>query len=370
MTMPLDLQTTLAKYAELLVNYCLELQKGDRLFIQTTTLAEPLVKEVWRYAIRAGAFVETELDFLDKNMIFLQEASEEQLQAVSPWQMEAMSQFDAYLSIRAPFSLKNTGIDASKAKIRSEALAPLNKVYFERIADRSLKRCLCQYPTQANADEAGMTLEEYQHFVFDACNLFEEDPTAAWLQVRQNQQKIVDLLNTKSVIRYKGPTTDIQFRTEGRTWINSDGRNNMPSGEVFTSPIEDSVNGHIHFSFPGIHGGRAIEGVTLWVKDGYIERWDAENGKDYLDKIFEIPGTRRFGEAAIGTNYKIQKITKNILFDEKIGGSVHMAIGQSYLQCGGKNESAVHWDMITDMKNGGEIYADGELIYKDGKFTH
>jgi aminopeptidase len=364
------LKNILPKYAELLVNYCLELKKGDRLFIHTTTLAEPLVKEVWRYAIRAGAFVETELDFEGKQQIFMQEASEAQLKKVSDWEMDAMSNFDAYLSIRAPFSLKQTEeIDQQKLNWRNEALAPLNKIYFERIADRRLKRCLCQYPTQTNADEAGMTLEAYQHFVFDACNLFEDQPMESWLKVRAEQQKIVDFLNTKSEIQYKGTNIDITFNTKGRTWINSDGRNNMPSGEVFTSPIEDSVNGHIHFSFPGIHGGRAVEGVTLWVKDGYIERWDAQEGKDYLDQIFKIPGTRRFGEAAIGTNYKIQQITKNILFDEKIGGSVHMAIGQSYLQCGGKNESSVHWDMITDMKNGGEIYADGELIYKNGVFT-
>lgn len=366
----MDTNTILSKYADLLVNYCLEIKKGDRLFIHTTTLAEPLVKEVWRSAIRAGAFVEAELDFEDKNKIFLQEASEEQLNKVSDWEMDAMSNFDAYLSIRAPFSLlQNEQIDQQKLNIRNAALAPLNKVYFERIADRRLKRCLCQYPTQANAEEAGMSLADYQHFVFDACNLFDENPTESWLKVRAAQQKIVDLLNTKSEIRYVAPKTDITFNTKGRTWINSDGRNNMPSGEVFTSPIEDEVNGYIHFSFPSIHGGKIVEDVTLWVKDGYIEKWDAKTGKDYLDQIFEIPGTRRFGEAAIGTNYKIQKITKNILFDEKIGGSVHMAIGQSYLQCGGKNESAIHWDLITDMKNGGEIYADGELIYKNGVFT-
>jgi aminopeptidase len=142
----------------------------------------------------------------------------------------------------------------------------------------------------------------------------------------------------------------------------------MPSGEVYTSPVEDSVQGTVHFSYPCLYQGVEVEGVTLWVKDGFIENWSARRGKDFLDEIFQIPGTRRFGEAAIGTNYDIQRMTKNILFDEKIGGSIHLAIGQSYLQTGGKNESSVHWDMITDMTRGGEIWADGEVIYRDGVF--
>jgi aminopeptidase len=214
-----------------------------------------------------------------------------------------------------------------------------------------------------------MSLEEYQQFVFGACNLFDEDPTQSWLNRRADQQEIVDLLNGRETVRYRGEGIDISFSTKGRTWINSDGQTNMPSGEVYTSPVEDSVNGTIHFSYPGLYGGHEVEGVTLWVKDGYIEKWEATRGKDFLDQIFSRKGTRRFGEAAVGTNYNINRMTKNILFDEKIGGTVHMAIGQSYLQCGGKNESSVHWDMITDMTKGGEIFADGEKIYQDGHFT-
>ena len=169
-------------------------------------------------------------------------------------------------------------------------------------------------------------------------------------------------------MRYVAEKTDITFSTEGRIWMNSDGQTNMPSGEVYTSPVENAVNGVVHFSYPCLHGGHEVQGATLWVKDGYIERWEAERGQDYLDKVFQIEGTRRFGEAAIGTNYDINKITKNILFDEKIGGSIHMAIGQSYLQTGGKNQSTVHWDMITDMRQGGEVIADGEVIYRNGRF--
>lgn len=213
-----------------------------------------------------------------------------------------------------------------------------------------------------------MSLEEYEHFVYDACKLNDPDPVKSWKNVRRAQQQIVDLLNQRTDIRYVGEGIDIRFNTKGRTWINSDGQTNMPSGEVYTSPLEDSVNGTVHFSFPAVYMGHEVEGVTLWVKDGLVEKWEALRGKAFLDEVFQIPGARRFGEAAVGTNYGIKQFTKNILFDEKIGGTIHMAIGQSYLQTGGKNESTVHWDMIGDMSNGGAIFADGEKIYENGRF--
>jgi aminopeptidase len=358
----------LQKYAHLLVNYCLELKAGERLFVQSTTLAEPLVRAVYREALKVGAHVEVDLAFREKGRIFNQEANVEQLNYISPLYRLAMEEFEAYLHIRAPFNLREEqNNDVEKSKIRGLASAELNKTYFKRTANRDLKRNLCQFPTDAAAQEAGMSLEEYQYFVFNACKLYEADPAAAWMEVRKNQQHIVDHLNGCRLVQYKTTTgTDISFKTDGRIWMNSDGQTNMPSGEVYTSPVEDSVNGVVYFSLPCLYNGHEVEGVTLWVKDGYIERWEAKRGKEFLDGIFKIEGTRRFGEAAIGTNYNITKMTKNILFDEKIGGTIHMAIGQSYLQTGGKNVSTVHWDMITDMTKGGEIFADDVLVYRDG----
>jgi aminopeptidase len=170
------------------------------------------------------------------------------------------------------------------------------------------------------------------------------------------------------MIQYKNQHTDIRFSVKGRIWINSDGRANMPSGEVFTGPVEDSVSGVVYFDYPSVFSGHDVQGITLTVEDGQIVTWDAETGKEILDQVFAIEGARYFGEVAIGTNYKIQRATKNILFDEKIGGSIHMAVGQSYLQSGGKNQSTIHWDMIADMRNGGEILADGKVIYRNGNF--
>jgi len=363
------MNTILKKYADLLVNYCVELQPGEKLYVRSTTLAEPLIREVFRSATKAGGHVEVEMDFREKNRIFMSEANDAQLQRVPPMYKMAMETFDAYIYIRAPFNLKEDNNNPKgRSSIRSKAMKEVSKRYFERTATKELKRNLCQYPTLAAAQNADMSLEEYQEFIFGACNLFTEDPQQAWLNRRKDQQKIVDLLNKRDKVQYKGEGIDITFSTKDRTWINSDGQTNMPSGEVYTAPVEDSVNGVVHFSFPALYMGQEVEGVTLWVKDGYVEKWEAKRGQAFMDNLLQTAGARRFGEAAIGTNYNINRFTKNILFDEKIGGTIHMALGQSYFQTGGKNQSAIHWDMIGNMVNGGQIFADDELIYENGKF--
>jgi len=359
----------LKKYAHLLVDYCLEIKEGENLYIKTTTLAEPLVREVYREAIKAGANVEIDFSFREKGRIFIKEASKNQLENISPFSKLAIETFDAYLVIRAPYNLKETkNSDREKQKIVSMANQSLTETYFKRTGNKELKRSLCQYPTLASAQEADMSLEEYQNFVFNACHLYADDPKSEWLKIRKNQQKIVDFLNTRDKTRKKCNGTDISFSVKDRIWINSDGQSNMPSGEVFTGPIENTVNGTVHFNYPAIYMGSEVSDITLQVKDGEVVEWKAKRGQEVLDKVMEIDGARFFGEVAIGTNYNIQQATKNILFDEKIGGTIHMAVGQSYSQTGGKNKSAVHWDMITDMKDGGEIYADGEKVYENGEF--
>jgi len=358
------------RYGRLLAEYSLSIKPGDKVFVKSTLLAEPLLRAFYRSAIQRGAHtVEFDLDFSDKGKIFIDNATEEQLSAVSPVSKLRMEEYDVYLVIRAPYNLRESqNIDATKAGIRRKAMAGVNETYFSRTATLDMRRSLCQFPTQASAQNAGMSLEEYADFIFDATKLYEDDPVEAWRVLSREQQHIVDKLNSCTNMRYMADHMDISFSTKGRTWINSDGQTNMPSGEVYTSPVEDSVNGEIHFTYPGLYMGHEVHGVTLQVKGGYIENWSCDQGKDFLDRIFTMEGTRRFGEAAIGTNYNIQKMTRNILFDEKIGGTVHMAIGQSYKQCGGKNTSSVHWDMISDMTESGAIYADGEKIYEKGKF--
>ena len=357
------------KYAELLVNYCLNIQEGDKLLIQSTTLAEDLVREVYKVALKSGAFPEVELRFRGQNRIFFEEASDSQLNYISPINKLYIDSFDAYLSIRAPFNLKEeANVDPQKRIRRAGATKKLSETFARRTGNGALKRSLCQYPTDACAQEAGMSLDEYREFVFKACYLNLDNPNDRWLEIRKEQQKIVDFLNDRSSLRYVNERSDITFSVEGRTWINSDGRVNMPSGEVFTGPVEDSLNGRVFFDYPSIYMGKEVSGVSFEVKDGRIERWSADKGEEVLDEIMKIDGARYFGEAAIGTNYNIDKPTKNILFDEKIGGTIHMAVGQSYLNTGGKNESTIHWDLIADMTKGGQIYADDSLVYENGQF--
>lgn len=361
----------LNKYAALLCDYCLELKKGEKLYLNSTTLAIPLIKEIYRESIKRGVHTEVDLSFNEQGKIFLDGADDDQLKYIPTLRREAIENFDAYLIVRAPYNLKEEqNVDPAKKKKRQQEIGPLTKTYFERTGNGSLKRSLCQYPTQANAQEADMSLEEYEDFIYNACMLYADDPAGEWLKVRAGQQKLVDHLNTAEKVRYVNHHSDISFSVKDRTWINSDGRNNMPSGEVFTGPVENTVQGKIHFNYPSIFMGKEVSGITLWVEDGQVIKWNAKKGEDILDRVFEVDGARYFGEVAIGTNYNIQQATKNILFDEKIGGTIHMAVGQSYIQTGGKNQSAIHWDMIADMTEGGEIYADEEMIYQNGKFLN
>lgn len=301
--------------------------------------------------------------------IAIAESSTDQLQHVSPFRQIAFEKFEAYLHVRAPYNLmENQRVDEEKAKVRRAAVQPLNAVYSRRTADHSLRRSLCQYPTRASAQLAGMSLEQYQDFVFGACKLHEDNPIDAWKALGDNQQRLVDYLNTVDSITYRNTKSDVTFSVAGRTWINSDGKTNMPSGEVYSGPVESSVNGRVVFDYPSVFMGEAVQGIQLDVVDGEVVAWSAEQGQAVLDKVFAIEGARRFGEVAIGTNYNIKTATKNILFDEKIGGTIHMAVGQSYKQTGGTNTSSVHWDMIADMTHGGEIVADDKVIYKDGYF--
>lgn len=359
----------LTKYAQLLSRYCLHLKEKERVLIRTTYMAEPLLKELYKAVLQCGAIPEFQLSFDEQSRIFYKYATDTQLDHTSLLYEKAVHEFDAILTIMAPFDVNETqGCDSEKKRRAQASSAALRKVFSKRSAAGELKWSLCVFPTQSAAEACEMSLFDYEDFVYRSCLLTEPDPIAAWRLLGQNQQRYVDRLNRAERIHYRGPNIDIQFSTKGRTWINSDGKRNMPSGEVFTSPVEDSVEGVAFFTCPTLYDGSAVEGVRLEVRKGEVVGWSAKIGQAVLDRVFSIPGATFFGEVAIGTNYGIQRVTRNILFDEKIGGTIHMAVGASYPETGGKNESAVHWDLITDMSQG-EILADGECIYKNGKFT-
>ncbi|MCS6935242.1 MAG: aminopeptidase [Chitinophagales bacterium] len=364
-------QTIISRYAKLLVNYCLQVKQNDKIYISSTYLAEPLLRELIKETYLAGGIPYLNVEIEGQNDLAIQYGSAGQLSQPNPLRKYAMEHFDGYLNIRAPFDKsdgENEPADLEKFKAVQQANEEINQIYFERTGSGAMRRCLCEYPTAAGAERAQMSLSDYERFIYDSCFLYDEDPAARWLEIRQAQQKYVDYLNRCDQVHFKGPQIDVKFSVKGRRWINSDGRTNMPSGEIYSAPIEDSVNGKVYFSYPTIYAGKEVRGITLEIKDGEIVAWNAEEGKQVLDKVFTVEGARRFGEVAVGCNYHIQRATRNILFDEKIGGSIHMAVGQSYKQCGGLNRSVIHWDMITDMKNGGEIWADGAKIYENGAF--
>ncbi|MBK9271451.1 MAG: aminopeptidase [Saprospiraceae bacterium] len=356
-------------YGKLLAEYSLYLKPGELVYLRSTTLAEPLVRAFQEQALKMGARLEVELAFDGEEENILEYGSGVALTTLQNHAIELISNCDAYLVIRAPFADKDLShIDPERKKKRQLAHAAFSEIYFRRLGDKSLKRSLCQYPTPEFAQRAGMNLDEYAVFIQKACYLDRENPEEHWKALSLIQQRYVDYLNQCDLIRYEHSDWSIECSVKGRNWINSDGKSNMPSGEVFTSPVEDSANGTIFFNYPTMMFGKDVQGIRLEVRQGWIESWSAQIGQDVLDEVFATEGTRRFGEIAIGTNQNIQRATKNILFDEKIGGTVHMAVGQSYLQCGGLNKSSIHWDLITDMKSGGRIFADGKLIYENGIF--
>ena len=260
-------------------------------------------------------------------------------------------------------------IDSNKLKIHQQGASVWRKIYSDRTGDGSLRWCGTQYPTYADAQEASMSMSEYEDFVYGAGLLDSEDPVSEWKKISKEQDRWVKYLDSKSSLHIVSEGTDIMIGINGRKWINCDGKQNFPDGEIFTSPLENNINGYITFSFPGIFAGRQIEGIKLEVKDGKVINAWANKGEELLKSLLETDeGSSFFGEVAIGTNYGIKDFTSNMLFDEKIGGTVHMAIGDSMPEAGGKNKSSLHWDMLCDMRNGGKIYADGELFYENGKF--
>jgi aminopeptidase len=262
-----------------------------------------------------------------------------------------------------------SGVDPKKLAMASGAMREAREIHARRSAAGELKWCGLVYPSNGLAQEAGMSLAEYEDFVYGACFVDRNDPIGEWKKVSARQQRMVDYLDGVKRLEFYGEDTDIKMSLKGRRWMNSDGKHNMPSGEVFSAPVEDSVEGRVRFTYPGIFQGKEIEDVSLTFKKGKVVKAEAAKGRELLDALLAIDaGAKRLGEVAIGTNDGIKRFTKKILFDEKIGGTIHMALGSAYLECGAKNRSAIHWDLIKDMKKGGEIYGDGELIYKDGKF--
>ena len=258
-------------------------------------------------------------------------------------------------------------VDAQDEQI----LQKIHEIFLNRAAKQELRWCITQYPTQSSAQDAEMSLAEYENFVFHAAHVQAKDPIQYWRTVHRDQEKIRTFLNKKKILHVIAKDTDLTVSVAGRTWINCSGRENFPDGEVFTGPTETSAEGHISYSFPGSYNGREVNDIELYFKKGAVVKATASKGENLLRTMLAMdPGAKRLGEFAFGTNYGVKNYTKNTLFDEKIGGTIHLAVGSGYPETGSKNKSSLHWDMVCDLRKNGEVYADDELIYKNGRFLN
>ena len=356
------------KLAKLCVHYSVYLKPKEQVLIRGCDLAFPLINEIYKECLLSDAYPFI-MPNLDVTYTFYKYAKDHQLKYISPFQKFLMENVDALISVACQPNPKGlTNIDPSKIKTHRASSREISEIFSKRAAEGKLKWTLLAYPINAQAQEAAMSLSEYEDFVYSSCFVDKDDPIAEWKKISQQQEKICKFLDQVGEIRIVGEDTDLTLNVKGRKWINSDGKHNMPSGEVFTGPVENSANGTVRFTYPGIFSGREVEDIKLTFKDGKVVKASAAKGEELLHQILEIEGADRIGEAAIGTNYGITKFTKNMLFDEKIGGTIHIALGNAYLETGGLNKSAIHWDILKDMKRDSEIFADGKLFYKNGKF--
>lgn len=365
----------LARLADVLVNYSVGVKKGQTVRLAGPELSGPLLTELYRAVIKAGGHPIPRVMLEAFGEIMIREGSEEQLTYVNPLSVREIETLDATITVWAEGNTRSmTSADPARLALTSKARKPMMEIFMKRAAEGSLKWCGTQFPTAASAQDGDMSLEEYEDFVFTAGLLHEADPVAAWKKVSVAQQKLVDHLNGKSDYRVTAANgTDIRMSVAGMRWINCDGKENFPDGEVFTGPVLDSVNGVVQFSFPAVHMGREVVDARLVFKDGKVVEASASKGEEFLISMLDMDaGSRFLGECAIGTNYSIKRYTRNTLFDEKIGGTFHAAVGAGYPESGSANESGLHWDMVCELRKrgtcpGGTIAADGVVFHREGK---
>ena len=361
---------TIETYAKVLTRYSLALDRGDKLVIVTNPRAEELVRAVYREAIRMGANVYVHCEFPWQEEVLYQNAGDDQLRFLLPIQRFVAEDFDAFLRIDAPTNMRALSeVDPARISARRAGQREAFETLFRRSSEGELRWCYTLYPTAALAQEAEMSLGDFRDFVFRACKLHLPDPADGWRELAELQKRWAAGLRGKNKVELKGPDIDLTLSVKDREFIIGDGTGNFPSGEIYTSPEEDSANGWVRFRYPAIFQGQEVEDIELWFEDGRVVREEAAKGKEFLTKLLDTDsGARVLGELGIGTNYDITRFVKHMLFDEKMGGTIHLAVGAGFPEAGGKNESAIHWDMLCDMSEG-EIVVDGEIFYENGKFV-
>jgi aminopeptidase len=363
--------------ARTMVNYSTSVGPGDHVGIITSPEAAPLIHEVVRHVLRAGGYpyvlmgLERLLGLDGLDQIFFEEANDDQLSHVLRTERMVREEFDVMLTIYSQSNTHNlASVDPARYQRWVRARKDMLDTFLRRGASGELRWCVTLYPTRAYAQDADMSLAEFERFVYSATYADEPDAVESWKAIHVEQQHLVEWLAGRRQVVVKGPNVDLELSIDGRTFLNSGGKHNLPDGEIFTGPVEDSVEGWVRFTYPVVHEGREVHDVELLFEKGRVTKATASKNQGFLlSQLDSDHGARYLGEFAIGTNARVDRFIKNILFDEKLGGTIHMAVGAGYPETGSKNHSAIHWDMICDMRQGGQITVDGVLFYDSGRFV-
>lgn len=362
------------RLADVLVGYSTAVQPGETVLIEGALLSAPLLREVYRRVLRAGAHPVTRvwLDGLSEAgpEYLLREAPDELLDVVEPSRIDQLDECDVRIALYAEWNTKElSGVDGGRQARFGRARQEVRDRFLQRAADGSVRWTLTELPTHASAQDAQMSLAEFERFVYRAGFLDRDDPVAEWKAFGERLGRLATRLGEVDELRVVAQDTDLRLSFAGRTWVASTGHENFPDGEVFSGPVETSVEGSIRFTYPGVFNGREVGDVRLRFERGEVVEATARSGQDFLREMIGMDdGARRVGEFAFGMNEAVTAFTKNILFDEKIGGTVHLALGTGYPETGSLNRSGLHWDLVCDLREGGEVYADGRLVYRDGRF--
>jgi aminopeptidase len=366
--------TRLENLATILVDYSTSVRSGDKVAIEANLVAEPLVRVLYERVLQRGGHPHLLLQLPDQDELFFHWAQEAQLDFTPTFQKMIVGEFDVYIRARAETNTRALSrADPAKQTRYQKAFAPVRNMMMKRGGEKTLRWVLTQIPTPAYAMEAEMGFHEYAGFLFAACHADEHtpDPVAYWQGFQNEQQRFVDRVEGHDRVEIHGPNVDLRLSILGRKFRNASGQHNLPDGEIYTGPVEESVNGWVRYTYPAITQGRAVSGIELHFESGRVVQAAAEQNEDFLLRMIDLDaGARYVGEFAIGNNFEIDRFTRNILFDEKMGGTFHMALGAGYPETGSRNTSAIHWDMICDLRKDAEIRVDGEVVYQDGKFVY
>jgi aminopeptidase len=360
------------KLAQILVDHSTSVKPGDRVAIETTTNASELVSHIYELVLLRGGHPHILLNLPEQERMFFKYANNDQLAYTPAFQKLVTEDFEVYIRVRADIDPRAlSDVPAEKQSLRQKGMAQVRNRMIQRGADNSLRWVLTQFPTEGYASEAGMGFKEYTDFLLAACHADENtaDPIAHWEFIQLQQSRMIESIEGHDEIKLLGPNVDLTLSVKGRKFNNSHGKHNLPDGEIYTGPVEDSVNGWVKFTYPAIYQGQVVEDVELTFEKGRVVSAKAQVGEQLLlTMVNSDEGSHYLGEFAIGTNFEINRFTRNILFDEKLGGTFHIALGAGYPETGSRNKSNIHWDMICDMRIDSEMRVDGAMIYRDGKF--